>query len=108
MEYMKGGDLSNLIEEAGYFEEPMAKYYIANLVNALGQLHSAGVIHRDLKPENILIDKFGHIKLTDFGLSEAGYNLKNLVDQQYGDKKKKQDIRRDSLAIFSRNSKPDS
>ena len=29
MEFMKGGDLSNLLEQAGYFEIPMAKYYIA-------------------------------------------------------------------------------
>lgn len=35
MEYMKGGDLANLLEEAGYFEEAMAKYYIAQLVLAL-------------------------------------------------------------------------
>jgi len=29
MEYMKGGDMANLLEEAGYFEVDMAKYYIA-------------------------------------------------------------------------------
>jgi serine/threonine protein kinase len=29
MEFMKGGDLSNLLEEAGCFEEDMARYYIA-------------------------------------------------------------------------------
>ena len=72
MEYMKGGDLANLLEESGYFEEEMGRYYIAQLVLALEQLHLGGVIHRDLKPDNILIDRLGHIKLTDFGLSDAG------------------------------------
>ena len=35
MEYMKGGDLANLLSEVGCFEEDMARYYIATLVLAL-------------------------------------------------------------------------
>ena len=36
---------------------------------AMEQLHCRHVMHRDIKPDNILIDKDGHIKLSDFGLS---------------------------------------
>jgi serine/threonine protein kinase len=35
----------------------------------LQELHSHNVVFRDLKLENILVDKCGHIRLTDFGLS---------------------------------------
>jgi tRNA A-37 threonylcarbamoyl transferase component Bud32 len=34
-------------------------------------LHAEGLIHRDLKPENILIDRFGDVRLLDFGLARA-------------------------------------
>jgi len=46
-------------------------------VAALEHLHSLGIVHRDIKPENILIAADGHLKLTDFGLSEVG--LKKLI-----------------------------
>lgn len=76
MEFMKGGDFSNLLENIGFLDQDTAKLYLAQVVLALEYLHSKGIIHRDLKPDNLLIDSDGHIKLTDFGLSEAG--LKNV------------------------------
>lgn len=88
MEYMRGGDFNNLLEKWGYFSNEAAKFYLAHVVLALENLHSAGIVHRDLKPENMLIAADGHIKLTDFGLSDAG--LKNVLDKASEEKGKKQ------------------
>jgi len=76
MEYMVGGDFGDIIQKYGCLDEDIARFYIAEIVLALEYLHSLKVIHRDLKPDNILLDKNGHAKLTDFGLSEVGLSHK--------------------------------
>jgi serine/threonine protein kinase len=72
MEFLPGGDLFSLLSNLGYLDEDVARQYVAEIVLALEYLHQAGIVHRDLKPDNILIDRDGHIKLTDFGLSKQG------------------------------------
>eukprot|EP00727_Mastigamoeba_balamuthi_P003472 m51a1_g13121 putative protein kinase (784) ;mRNA; r:272-2763 len=72
MEYLPGGDCFSMLQTLGRFTEQTATAYIAETVLALEYLHSKGIVHRDLKPDNMLIDKTGHIKLTDFGLSHKG------------------------------------
>ncbi|BFF98809.1 citron rho-interacting kinase [Drosophila madeirensis] len=71
MEYMPGGDLLSLMSRHGPFDEDLARFYLAELTLALHTLHEMGYVHRDIKPENILIDRFGHIKLADFGNAAA-------------------------------------
>lgn len=68
MEYMPGGDLLSLMMIRNEpFSEDLVKFYLAEITVALHALHSLGYVHRDVKPENILLDRFGHLKLTDFG-----------------------------------------
>ena len=70
-DYMSGGELFWHLQREGKFSESRAKFYIAELVLALENLHNEGIVYRDLKPENILLDVNGHVALCDFGLSKA-------------------------------------
>ena len=72
MEYCPNGDLSRHLTFETRFKEPRAKYYICEIILALENLHKRDIIYRDLKPDNIVLDKEGHCKLTDFGLSKEG------------------------------------
>nr|VWO95487.1 Extracellular lipase (EC [Ganoderma boninense] len=69
MEFLPGGDLMTMLIKYDTFSEDVTRFYIAECVLAIEAVHQLGFIHRDIKPDNILIDKDGHIKLSDFGLS---------------------------------------
>jgi serine/threonine protein kinase len=69
-DYMPGGDIFYHLRKEGYFSEERTRFYICEIILALEHLHKNKIIYRDLKPENILLDKDGHIRLTDFGLSK--------------------------------------
>ncbi|KAN0060817.1 serine/threonine-protein kinase dbf2 [Thecaphora frezii] len=74
MEYVPGGDFRTLLNNSGVLREEHARFYMAEMLVAVNELHKLGYIHRDLKPENFLVDAVGHIKLTDFGLASGALN----------------------------------
>ncbi len=46
------------------------RFYGAQIVLAVGELHKNGIMHRDLKLENILVDENGYLKIIDYGLAK--------------------------------------
>ena len=51
--------------------EDRARFFVAQLLDAVHYLHSVGICHRDLKLQNLLLDKEQRtLKLSDFGTAE--------------------------------------
>ncbi|GAB9466411.1 hypothetical protein Gpo141_00003787 [Globisporangium polare] len=72
LDYCPGGELFFHLSQVGRFKEHQAAFYAAEVFLALEHLHRNNIIYRDLKPENVLLDKQGHVRLADFGLSKLG------------------------------------
>ena len=67
MEYVKGGELYDLVSEKRMSEKE-ALYYFKQICSAIQYLHRQDIVHGDIKVENILIDMNQKIaKLCDFG-----------------------------------------
>jgi tRNA A-37 threonylcarbamoyl transferase component Bud32 len=72
LEYMEGGELFDIIADAGHFSEQAASQVMREVVKGVQYLHMNSIVHRDLKPENVLCANSDfplQIKLADFGLA---------------------------------------
>jgi len=71
MDYAKGGELTNLLNEKKILNEKETKNIFKQIYEAVKYIHSQNIIHRDLKPNNILFldEKKTKIVIIDFGIS---------------------------------------
>ncbi|XP_012993910.2 cGMP-dependent protein kinase 2 isoform X2 [Esox lucius] len=70
MDFCVGGEIWTKLKEVGRFDEPIAVFCTACVVEAYAYLHKKGIMYRDLKPENLMLDAKGYVKLVDFGFAK--------------------------------------
>ncbi|KIK20027.1 hypothetical protein PISMIDRAFT_682648 [Pisolithus microcarpus 441] len=70
MDIHTGGDVQQLIKSMKVLPIELARFYAAELLVGLYELHARGIMHRDIKPANLLIDEKGHLAIADFGYAK--------------------------------------
>ena len=72
MEYVQGPTIGSLLQIDSIMPQYLAVEYAAQIADALDIAYKERhVIHRDIKPENLMLDRWGKIKVMDFGLARA-------------------------------------
>lgn len=72
MDFVEGESLKELIFDA---DGPLPVEKISNILRpvtgALHYAHSQGFVHCDIKPANIMLDKYGEVRVADFGIARV-------------------------------------
>ena len=75
MELLDGDSLRELVAQAGPLPLARLLHIARQVLRALGEAHTKGIIHRDIKPENVFVAELGGerdvVKLLDFGIAKA-------------------------------------
>ncbi|MCL8010467.1 PQQ-binding-like beta-propeller repeat protein [Streptomyces sp. AS02] len=78
-QYVPGRSLADRLRERGPMRGAELRQLALGLVEALRDIHRAGVVHRDLKPANVLMAEDGP-RVIDFGISRAAENHQTVTE----------------------------
>ncbi len=74
MEFLSGRDLSKALRRDGPMSIPRAIHIIRQVLHALIEAHSRGIVHRDIKPDNVMLISLAYdpdyVKVMDFGIAK--------------------------------------
>ncbi len=88
MQFLEGVTLKEYLNRKGNKIDPNEAISILTpVMDALREVHRAGIIHRDISPDNIFITSDGQVKLIDFGAAResmgGGKSLSIQLKQGY-------------------------
>jgi len=79
MELVEGQTARGLIQEMGTVPEHLIYLLADQALDALGAVHSQGMIHRDLKPENLVLTPEHRLLLMDLGVARLQQEGRDLT-----------------------------
>jgi serine/threonine protein kinase len=71
MEYIDGETLEQMIRRAGAMQPQDAIPLFKQALLGVGFAHRMGIVHRDIKPANIMVNRYGIVKVMDFGIAKV-------------------------------------
>ncbi|MEI9947676.1 MAG: protein kinase [Pseudomonadota bacterium] len=77
MELLSGESLDRKIEREKGMDYREAIAIGIQACRALETAHAASVVHRDIKPANLFLSADGKLKLLDFGVAKAAFNVES-------------------------------
>ena len=89
MNYFEGVTLQEYLDsKGGIINTEQALNIIMPVLDALKEVHKAGILHRDISPDNFLINTMGQVVLIDFGaarqsIGEISRNISVIMKTGY-------------------------